>query len=217
MFKSRKNQFQRKVLELLDTLPLAGRHVVYMPFIEHTGVSRRIENEGERERLKGNFNNIRPEGTGIIARTVAEGQSYKTLKADFNMLVKIWKELTKKEKKHRAPSNLHKDLTFIQRVLRDVTDEEVEEIIVDDKENMKEVDKFITKFLPNLKGKTSFFEDNIPLFEKFGVDIEIERALSNKVFLRSGGSLNIDQTEALVSIDVNTGKFVGEKLSRKRF
>lgn len=192
-------------------ITLAGRHVVYMPFIEHTGVSRRIEKEEERERLKEILDNIRPEGTGIIARTVAEGQSYKTLKSDFNMLVKIWKELAKKEKKFRAPSNLHKDLTFIQRVLRDVTDEEVEEIVVDDKENLKEVEKFITKFLPNLKGKTVFYDEPVPLFEKHAVDIEIERALSNKVYLRSGGSLNIDQTEALVSIDVNTGKFVGRK------
>lgn len=192
-------------------ITLAGRHVVYMPFIEHTGVSRRIENEEERERLREILDNVRPEGTGIIARTVAEGQSYKTLKSDFNMLVKIWKEISKKEKKIKAPSIVHKDLTFIQRVLRDVTDEEVEEIIADDKNNIKEVEKFTAKFLPGLKGKTKFYGEPTPLFEKYGIDIEIERALSNKVFLRSGGSLNIDQTEALVSVDVNTGKFVGRK------
>ncbi|MGB0452689.1 MAG: Rne/Rng family ribonuclease [Bacteriovoracaceae bacterium] len=190
---------------------LAGRHVVFMPFIEHTGVSRRIENDEERDRLKEILDTVRPEGTGIIARTVAEGQSYKTLKADYNMLVKIWKEVEKKVKDSKPASLIHKDLNFIQRILRDITDEDVQEIVVDTAENAKEVEKFVSKFLPGLKGKCENYEGEVPLFEKMGVDMEIERALSNKVYLRSGGSLNIDQTEALVSIDVNTGKFVGRK------
>jgi ribonuclease G len=190
---------------------LAGRHVVYMPFIEHTGVSRRIENEGERDRLKEILETIRPDGRGIIARTVAEGQSYKTLKGDYNMLVRIWKDLEGQTSGLKAPSLCHKDLIFIQRVMRDIIDEDVDQIYVDDRENLKEVEKFCTKFLPALKGKAIFYEDEIPLFEKHSLDIEIERGLSNKVFLRSGGSLNIDQTEALVSVDVNTGKFVGRK------
>jgi ribonuclease G len=190
---------------------LAGRHVVFMPFIEHTGVSRRIENEGERERLREILDTIRPEGKGIIARTVAEGQSYKTLKADYNMLNRIWKDVMKSAENIKAPNLCYKDLNFVQRVLRDITDEDVESITVDSKENLKEVEKFIAKFLPSLKGKASLYNDDIPLFEKEGLDMEIERGLSNKVFLRSGGSLNIDQTEALVSIDVNTGKFVGRK------
>lgn len=191
------------------TLP--GRHVVFMPFIEHTGVSRRIENDNERERLREVLDNIRPEGKGLIARTVAEGQSNKTLRNDFNMLTKIWKEIEKREVGTKAPELLYKDLNFIQRVLRDITDEDVEEILVDDKENLKEVEKFINKFLPSLKGKAKLYSGEIPLFEQFSIDMEIERAISNKVYLRSGGSLNIDQTEALVSIDVNTGKFVGRK------
>lgn len=190
---------------------LAGRHVVYMPFIEHTGVSRRIEKDDERERLKEILDSIRSEGKGVIARTVAEGQSYKTLKSDYNMLVKIWKDVQKRSQKLKAPTLIYKDLSFIQRVLRDITDEDVEEIIVDDKNNVKEVEKFTSKYLPALKGKSNLYEDEIPLFEKMGIEMEIERGLSNKVYLRSGGSLNIDQTEALVSIDVNTGKFVGRK------
>lgn len=190
---------------------LAGRHVVFMPFIEHTGVSRRIENDGERDRLREILDTIRPEGKGIIARTVAEGQSYKTLKADYNMLNRIWKDVMKSAENIKAPNLCYKDLNFVQRVLRDITDEDVESITVDTRENLKEVEKFIDKFLPNLKGKAELYSDDIPLFEKNALDMEIERGLSNKVFLRSGGSLNIDQTEALVSIDVNTGKFVGRK------
>ncbi len=191
------------------TIP--GRYVVYMPFIEHTGVSRRIENDDERDRLKEMLETIRPEGKGVIARTVAEGSSYKTLKTDYDMLTKIWKEVQKKSEKEKAPALCYEDLTFIQRVLRDITDEDVENIIIDDKDGVKEVEKFAAKYLPQIKGKAKYFDETNPIFEKYGVDIEIERGLSNKVYLRSGGSLNIDQTEALVSIDVNTGKFVGRK------
>lgn len=192
-------------------ITLAGRHVVFMPFIEHTGVSRRIENDEERDRLKEILEKIRPEGQGVIARTVAEGSTSKTIKADFNMLVKIWREVVKKGEKPKAPTLIYKDLTFIQRVLRDITDEDVSQIVVDSKENYKEVEKFITKYLPSMKGKTKTYDGSAPIFEHYGVDLEIERGLSNRVYLPSGGSLNIDQTEALVSIDVNTGKFVGRK------
>jgi ribonuclease G len=190
---------------------LAGRYVVYMPFIEHTGVSRRIEDEKERERLKDVLDSIRPEGVGIIARTVAEAQSYKVLKQDFNMLVKIWKDVYKQAEKAKAPCLCYKDLPFVHRILRDITDEDVENIVVDTKENLKDVEKFALRFLPNIKGKGKLYDGEVPLFEHYGLDGEIERALSNKVFLRSGGSLNIEQTEALVSVDVNTGKFVGRK------
>jgi len=193
-------------------ITFAGRHIVFMPFIEHTGVSRRIESEKERERLKEILESIRPDGTGVIARTVAEGQSYKTLKFDYNILVKIWKDVQKKSEKAKAPCNVHQDLSFIQRVLRDITDEDVDEIIVDSKENLKEAEKFVQKFLPTMKGKFKHYSDeSVPIFEKYGIDLEIERAIDNKVFLKSGGSLNIDQTEALVSVDVNTGKFIGRK------
>ncbi len=193
-------------------ITFAGRHIVFMPMIEHTGVSRRIESEKERERLKEILETIRPDGTGVIARTVAEGQSYKVLKFDYNMLVKMWKDVQKSEEKQKAPTLIYKDTNFIQRVLRDITDEDVDEIIVDSKENFKEAEKFILKFLPNMKGKVKMYgHEEIPIFEKFNIDIELERAIDNKVFLKSGGSLNIDQTEALVSIDVNTGKFIGRK------
>lgn len=192
-------------------ITLAGRHIVYMPFIEHIGVSRRIESDEERDRLKGILENIRPEGKGIIARTVAEGQSHKTLKSDFNLLSKLWKDVQKKQEKTKGGTLIHEDFDFVQRALRDITDEDVNSIIVDDKNCYKVVDKFVQKYLPEMKGKVKFYEEKQPLFEKFNIDVEIERALSNKVYLKSGGALNIDQTEALVSIDVNTGKFVGKR------
>jgi ribonuclease G len=192
-------------------ITLAGRHIVYMPFIEHLGVSRRIEEEAERERLKDLLDSIRPDGTGIIARTVAEGQSYKTIKGDYNILVKIWKDVQKKISKGKAPVVVYKDLNFLQRALRDITDDDVDAIVVDNKSTQKQVEKFSQKFLPQMKGKIRFYTEDAPIFEHYGIDLEIERALSNKVYLKSGGSINVDQTEALVSIDVNTGKFVGKK------
>lgn len=192
-------------------ITLAGRHIVYMPFIEHIGVSRRIDNEAERERLKDVLENIRGDGTGVIARTVAEGQSSKTLKSDHSMLVRIWKEVQKKAQKAKPKNIVHKDHSFVERSLRDITDEDVGEILVDDQAILKQIDRFVQKYLPNMKGKISFFSSDTPIFEHYGVDIELERAISNKVFLKSGGSINIDQTEALVSIDVNTGKFVGKR------
>ena len=192
-------------------ITLAGRHMVYMPFIEHTGVSRRIESEEERRRLKDILDSIRPEGVGVIARTVSEGQSYKILKNDFNNLVKIWKDIQKKLEKAKAPSELHQDLSFIQRALRDIMDEDVDALIADNKAAIKQIEKFVLRFTPQHKTKIKLYDGELPIFEHYGIDIEIERALSNQVFLRSGGSINIDQTEALVSIDVNTGKFVGKK------
>lgn len=192
-------------------ITIAGRHIVYMPLIEHVGVSRRIEGDTERDRLKGILEAIRQEGIGIIARTVAEGQSQKVLKNDYNLLVKIWKDAQKTEEKCRAPSLVYKDLTFIQRSLRDITDEDVNKITVDSKPNFKQVEKFVNRYLPSMKGRVELFDKEQPIFEHYNIDVEIERAISNKVFLKSGGSLNIDQTEALVSIDVNTGKFVGKR------
>lgn len=192
-------------------ITLAGRHMVYMPFIEHTGVSRRIESEEERRRLKEILDSIRPEGVGVIARTVSEGQSYKVLKSDYNNLVKIWKDIQKKLEKSKAPVELHQDLSFIQRALRDIMDEDVDALIADGKLAIKQIEKFVQRFTPQHKAKIKLYDGELPIFEHYGIDIEIERALSNQVFLRSGGSINIDQTEALVSIDVNTGKFVGKK------
>lgn len=191
-------------------ITLAGRYIVYMPFIEHVGVSRRIEKDSERDRLKETLESIRPEGKGLIARTVAEGQPAKVLKSDYNLLVKIWKELQKGLKK-KAPNLVYKDLSFIQRALRDITDDNVDKIIVDNQDTLKQVEKFTQKYLPHMKGMVDFYENDIPIFENYGIDIEIERAISNKVYLKSGGSINVDQTEALVSIDVNTGKFIGKK------
>jgi ribonuclease G len=165
-------------------ITLAGRHIVYMPFIEHTGVSRRIESEEERKRLKDILDSVRPEGVGIIARTVAEGQSYKVLKNDYNNLVKIWKDVQKKMEKAKAPVELHQDLSFIQRALRDIMDEDVDNLVADSKSSVKQIEKFIQRFIPHHKAKIKFYDGETPIFEHYGIDIEIERALSTALILK---------------------------------
>ena len=192
-------------------ITLAGRYIVYMPFIDHMGVSRRIDNEEERERLKGILENMRPEGVGLIARTIAEKQSSKVLKADYKMLSNIWKEIQEKKAKIKPGQIIYRELSFAERALRDITDDNIDLIYVDDYATFKKLERFINKYLPHMKGKVRQYNQDVPIFEHFDVDIEIERALSNQVYLKSGGSINVDQTEALVSIDVNTGKFVGKK------
>ena len=192
-------------------ITLAGRYIVYMPFIEHVGVSRRIDNEKERERLKEILENTRLDGVGLIARTIAEGQNPKVLKSDYKTLSNIWKEIKQKQGKAKPGHIIHRELSFVERTLRDITDNNIDSIYVDDYKAFKTVEKFTNKYLPHIKGKIKHYSEVTPIFEHFDVDIEIERALSNQVYLKSGGSINIDQTEALVSIDVNTGKFVGKK------
>ncbi|MCY4524736.1 MAG: Rne/Rng family ribonuclease, partial [Halobacteriovoraceae bacterium] len=192
-------------------LALAGRFLVFMPLEDHLGISRRIVNDKEKERLRGIIESIKPEKRGLIARTVAEGKTARTLKADLNVLNKIWKEIIKKTGRSKASHLIYEDLGFLPRTLRDIVDEDIQEIIVDSPINQQIIEKFLARYLPRMKGRTVFYDKNLSLFEFYNIDVEIERGLSNKVFLRSGGYLHIDQTEALVSIDVNTGSFVGKK------
>ena len=204
-----KEPIANKGPKVTRNITIAGRYVVFMPFIEHLGVSRRIEDEKERKRLSDIMASIKQDGRGVIARTVAEGQGHKVLKADYNMLVKLWKEIKRKSERLKAPAICYRDLTFIQRAIRDIADEDINRVVFDSRADLQEAEKFSSKFVPKLRKKLHFYDDDLPLFEKFGVEMEIERGISNTVFLRSGGLINIDQTEALVSIDVNTGKFVG--------
>ncbi|MCY4644134.1 MAG: Rne/Rng family ribonuclease [Bacteriovoracales bacterium] len=192
-------------------ISLPGCYIVLMPLINHVGVSRRIEDDEERERLRKILEDERKEKEGLIARTMAEGQTSKALKSDHEMLSHIWKEIQEKMANAKPRQIIHKDLSFVERALRDLTDDSVDQIYVDDDAAFKIVEKFIAKYLPNISPEIIRFQNQLPIFEHFDIDLEIERALSNKVFLKSGGYIIIDQTEALVSIDVNTGKFVGKK------
>lgn len=189
-------------------ITLPGRYLVLMPTMDYIGISRRIENEGERERLRTIAEKVKPHNMGIIVRTVAEGALESELNQDIESLLKIWERIRNKAQNTSAPSLLHKDLELVQRILRDIFSDDVHRLSVNSRAVLERVIDFLDVTDPHLKGKV-FLSDTINLFAKYAVDHELAQALKRKVWLKSGGYLIIDQMEALTAIDVNTGKFVG--------
>jgi ribonuclease G len=190
---------------------LPGRNLVFMPTVNHVGISRRIGTEKERKRLRGIIESMRPEGAGFIVRTVAEGVSEKELQADMEFLIKLWNSILAKQKQVKAPAVLYSDLDLLLRTVRDLFTPQVDKLIVDNKSEYERLLKFVGAFMPHFGGKIELYDGREPIFDGYGIESEIDRALERKVSLRSGGSLIIDQGEALTAIDVNTGKFVGKK------
>jgi len=199
-----------KGARITSHISLPGRHLVYMPTVDHVGISRRIEDEGERERLKEIVERIKPSGGGFIIRTVSEGKSEEDLVADMNYLTKLWAEIAKRKEKASAPSLIHSDLDVTQKVVRDILTEQVDRIVVDSKPEHDKIVQFISTFMPKMKYSIELYEEEEPIFDNFGLEVEISRALGRKVWLKSGGYIIIEQTEALTAIDVNTGRFVGK-------
>jgi ribonuclease G len=191
-------------------ISLPGRHLVYMPTVDHVGISRRIEDEAERERLKEIVDRIKPVGGGFIVRTVSDGKSEEDLVADLHYLTKLWDEIAKKKDTAGAPSLIHSDLDVTQKVVRDILTESVERIVVDSKPEYDKIVQFISTFMPKMKYSIELYDEEEPIFDHFGLEVEISRALGRKVWLKSGGYIIIEQTEALTAIDVNTGRYVGK-------
>uniref|UniRef100_C6E8T8 Ribonuclease G n=1 Tax=Geobacter sp. (strain M21) TaxID=443144 RepID=C6E8T8_GEOSM len=191
-------------------ISLPGRHLVYMPTVDHVGISRRIEDEAERERLKEIVDRIKPVGGGFIVRTVSDGKSEEDLVADLHYLTKLWDEIAKKKDNAGAPTLIHSDLDVTQKVVRDILTESVERIVVDSKPEHDKIVQFITTFMPKMKYSIELYDEEEPIFDHFGLEVEISRALGRKVWLKSGGYIIIEQTEALTAIDVNTGRYVGK-------
>jgi len=199
-----------KGARITSHISLPGRHLVYMPTVDHVGVSRRIENEPERERLKEVVERIKPNTGGFIIRTVSEGKSEEDLLTDMQYLTKLWEEIVKKNEKAHAPCLIHSDLDVTQKVVRDILSEDVDRIVVDAKPEYDKVVQFISTFMPKIKYSIELYEENEPIFDHFGLEVEISRALGRKVWLKSGGYIIIEQTEALTAVDVNTGRYVGK-------
>ncbi len=190
---------------------LPGRNLVFMPTVDHVGISRRIGSDKERKRLRGIIDSMRPDGAGFIVRTVAEGVSEKELRGDMEFLIKLWNSILAKNKTARPPAQLYGDLDLLLRTVRDLFTPDVDRLIVDSKSEYERLLKFVGAFMPDFSGKIELYDGREPIFDGYGIESEIDRALERKVSLRSGGSLIIDQGEALTAIDVNTGKFVGKK------
>lgn len=199
-----------KGARITSHISLPGRHLVYMPTVDHVGISRRIECEDERERLRKVVESMREPGTGFIVRTVSEGKSEDDLRADMEFLVGLWNDLSGDIEECKAPSLIHSDLDVISKVLRDILTEEIQRIVVDNKEEYDKIIRFIRTFMPRLNYCIELYDGDEPVFDAHGLEVEISRALGRKVWLKSGGSIIIEQTEALTAIDVNTGRYVGK-------
>jgi ribonuclease G len=189
---------------------LPGRHVVYLPTVEHIGVSKRIGSSRERARLREVIDAIKPPKGGLIVRTVAEGLTKKQLKNDIGYLVKVWEETSRRHDGARSPTVLYTELDLVLKVARDLFTDEIQTIVIDDREQYGRLVRFIEMFMPERAGHIELYQGDEPIFDAYGIEDEIGRALSRKVPLPSGGYLIIDQAEALTAIDVNTGRFVGK-------
>ena len=201
-----------KGARLTTHIGLPGRNVVLMPTVRHLGISRRIENSNERLRLRDLFmKRIRPQGVGFIIRTVAAGKSFREIKSDTDYLTKLWTKVQRDAKRKSAPALIHEDLSLALRTVRDFFSDDIQQLIVDDAEEYERILQFVGQFMPRLRGRVRLFQGPKQLFEHYGIESEISRALGKKVWLKSGGYLLIDQSEALTAIDVNTGRYVGSK------
>src|SRR5262245_37141789 len=200
-----------KGARITSYVSLPGRHLVFMPTVDHIGISRRIGTEKERKRLREVVESQRPKGAGFIVRTVAEGASEKDLREDMEFLMRLWKEVVRKSERAKPASLLYSDLDLVLRTVRDTLTSDVEKLIVDSKPEFERVQKFVAAFMPDYHGRIELYEGSEPIFDGFGIEGEIDRALERKVWLKSGGYLIMDQGEALTAIDVNTGRFVGKR------
>ena len=213
-----KEPIARKGARITSHIALPGRFLVYMPTIEHVGVSRKIESASERGRLRGLIQRIRAEedvpSGGFIVRTAGIGISEEDLRQDARYLVRTWLDIKKASEKAKSPALVHQDLDLIQRLLRDQLSEDFTAIRVDSEEEYLRIVEFINRIQPKMVNRVKLYTRDEPILEAYGVQEEIEKALKPRVWLKSGGYLVINQTEALVAIDVNTGKFVGKGNAR---
>jgi ribonuclease G len=191
-------------------ISLPGRHLVFMPTVDHIGISRRIASDKERRRLREIVEAVRPPGSGFIVRTVAENVSERELKSDMEFLIKLWNNVVQRAEGGRCPSLIYNDLDLLLRTVRDLFTADVEKLIIDSRSEYERVKKFIAAFMPDFAGNIELYLGQEPIFDGFGIEIEIDRALERKVWLKSGGYLIVDEMEALTAIDVNTGRFVGK-------
>ena len=211
-----KDPIGSKGARLTTHLSIPSRYLVYMPHTRHIGISQRIDDDGERSRLKTLLTDcvaeeeMQNEG-GFILRTAAEGAGYPELLADIRFLKRLWRALKKKLQERKAPSIIYQDLPLYMRTMRDLVRPELEKIRIDSALILDEVTQFATDYVPEVVDHIEFYNGERPLFDLYGVEDEIERALGRKVELKSGGYLIIDQTEAMTTVDVNTGAFVGHR------
>ena len=193
---------------LTTYLSIPGKYVVIMPGMDKIGVSQKIEDEDERIRLKGILDNLKlPEGSGFIIRTAAMGATKRNLQNDFGYLTRLWKSTRKRMDAAAAPSEIYQESDLVIRAVRDIFNSRINKIICDDESVARRVRDFLAIVQPRLKKRVTYYGGKVPLFHKYGIEDEIEKIQSSRVELKSGGSLVIEQTEAMVTIDVNSGSY----------
>jgi ribonuclease G len=206
-----KEPIAKKGARITSHIALPGRFLVFMPTVTHVGVSRKISSDEERQRLKRILINERGEAAGgFIVRTAAEGASEDELRADLRFLIHLWNEIKQRSENSKSPALIYHDLSLIERILRDQVSANFSSIWVDSEADYERIVRFLNRFSPSLVRRVKLYTKETPLFEHFGIQDEISKALRSKVWLKSGGSIVINQTEALVAIDINTGKYVGK-------
>ena len=207
-----KDTIAGKGARITSHITLPGRFLVYMPTVNHIGVSRRIEDENERLRLKEVLERIRPQGPGgFIVRTAGEQREEEEFRADLKYLTELWDGIRKRSEKVSAATPIHHDLDLVLRTIRDVLSPEFKSVWVDSIDQYQRIVEFLDQIQPTLVSRVRLYRRDDPIFDEFGIEPEIAKALKSKVWLKSGGYIVINQTEALVAIDVNTGKYVGKK------
>ncbi len=206
-----KEPIAKKGARITSHIALPGRFLVFMPTVSHVGVSRKIESDGERRRLKEILLSERGDATGgFIVRTAASGASEEELRSDLRFLLNLWADIKTRSESSKSPALIYHDLNLIERILRDQVTDNFSAIWVDTETEYERILRFLQRFQPNLIRRVKLYTKDTPLFEQFGITEEINKALRSKVWLKSGGSIVINQTEALVAIDINTGKYVGK-------
>ncbi|GGG77919.1 Rne/Rng family ribonuclease [Edaphobacter dinghuensis] len=206
-----KEPIAKKGARITSHIALPGRFLVFMPTVNHTGVSRKIESDGERRRLKEILLSEKGEASGgFIVRTAAAGASEEELRSDLRFLLNLWADIKQRSESSKSPALIYHDLNLVERILRDQVTDNFSAIWVDTESEYERVLRFLQRFQPSLIRRVKLYTKETPLFEQFGITEEINKALRSKVWLKSGGSIVINQTEALVAIDINTGKFVGK-------
>jgi ribonuclease G len=196
---------------LSTQVSLPGRFVVYLPNSNYLGVSRKIESRQERARLKNLISRRKPTNTAIIARTACSGVAAKHIVSDINYLHKLWQDVKTRSEKATAPHLIHEEVGLLIGMVRDVMTDDVDRILIDSDREYKKLQRYLRTFSPNLTNRVKLYRDKTPIFDKFNIEREIEKTLERKIWLKKGGYIVIDPTEALVAVDVNTGRYVGKK------
>ena len=187
-------------------LSLPGRYLILTPYSDGCGISRKIEDPHERKRLKTLINELTiPEGMGVIVRTAGEGKKARYFVRDLHLLLKKWETIQKKMETERAPANLYQEPDIVERTVRDFLTEDIDRVLIDNESDFKRTQEFVSQISSRSKGKIAFYKDSIPVFERYNIERQIEQTFQRKVTLPSGGQIVIDETEALIAIDVNTG------------